>query len=107
LGGSGDNPTLTVPLTFGEAELGGEVTVPTLGGAPVTLRVPAGTTNGRTFRVKGKGARRKDGSHADLLVTVEVAVPTKLSAKAREAVEAFKAATADEDPRAGLLGAGE
>jgi molecular chaperone DnaJ len=106
-GRSGDNLTLTVPVTFAEAALGGEVKVPTLGGAPVTLRVPAGTTNGRTFRVKGKGARRKDGSHADLLVTVEVAVPTKLSAKAREAVEAFKAATADEDPRAGLLGAGE
>jgi molecular chaperone DnaJ len=109
-GRSGDNLTLTVPVTFAEAALGGEVKVPTLGGSPVTLRLPAGTTNGRTFRVKGKGARRKDGSqssHGDLLVTVEVAVPTKLSAKAREAVEAFRSATADEDPRAGLLGGGE
>ena len=93
-----------MPVTFAEAALGGEVKVPTLGGAPVTLRVPPGTTNGRTFRVKGKGARRKDGSHADLLVTVEVAVPSKLNAKAREAVEAFRDATSDDDPRAGLLG---
>lgn len=102
-GRSGDNLTLTVPVTFAEAALGGEVKVPTLGGAPVTLRIPPGTSNGRTFRVKGKGARRKDGTHGDLLVTVEVAVPGKLSAKAREAVEAFRAATADDDPRAGLL----
>ncbi len=106
-GRSGDNLTLTVPVSFAEAALGGEVKVPTLGGSPVTLRVPAGTTNGRTFRVKGKGVRRKDGSHGDLLVTVEVAVPSKLSAKAREAVEAFRAATAGDDPRAGLLEAGE
>ena len=105
-GRSGDNLTLTVPVTFAEAALGGEVKVPTLGGAPVTLRIPAGTANGRTFRVKGRGVRRKDGSHADLLVTVEVAVPTKLSATARDAVEAFQKATADEDPRAGLLGNG-
>ena len=102
--------TSTVPVTFAEAALGGEVKVPTLGGAPVTLRIPPGTANGRTFRVKGKGARHKDASqssHGDLLVTVEVAVPTKLSAEARDAMEAFRAATADEDPRAGLLGAGE
>jgi molecular chaperone DnaJ len=106
-GRTGDNLTLTVPVSFAEAALGGEVKVPTLGGAPVTLRIPAGTTNGRTFRVKGKGVRRKDGSGSamgDLLVTVEVAVPTKLSGKARQAVEAFRDATADDDPRAGLLG---
>lgn len=105
-GRKGDNLTLTVPVTFAEAALGGEVKVPTLGGAPVTLRIPAGTANGRTFRVRGKGVPRKDGSgtaRGDLLVTVEVAVPTKLSAKARTAVEAFRDATAGEDPRAGLL----
>ncbi len=105
-GRKGDNLTLTVPVSFAEAALGGEVKVPTLNGTPVTLRVPAGTANGRTFRVKGKGVRRKDGTAADLLVTVEVAVPGKLSGKAREAVEAFRDATAEEDPRAGLLGDG-
>jgi molecular chaperone DnaJ len=72
----------------------------------VTLRLPAGTASGRTFRVRGKGVPRKDGSRGDLLVTVEVAVPTKLSPAAREAVEAFREATAGEDPRAGLLDRG-
>ena len=102
-GRSGDNLTMTVPVSFAEAALGGEVTVPTLGGAPVTLRLPAGTANGRTFRVKGKGVARKDGSRGDLLVTVEVAVPSKLTPAARAAVEAFREATGGEDPRAGLL----
>jgi molecular chaperone DnaJ len=101
-GRAGDNLTLTVPVTFAEAALGAELTVPTLGGAPVTLRLPAGTTNGRTFRVRGKGVPRPDGSRGDLLVTVEVAVPTKLSPAARAAVEAFRDATAGEDPRKGL-----
>jgi molecular chaperone DnaJ len=102
-GRSRDNLTLTVPVTFPEATLGGEVKVPTLDGAPVTLRLPPGTANGRTFRVRGRGVPRKDGTRGDLLVTVEVAVPTKLSGAARKAVESFRAATADEDPRAGLL----
>jgi molecular chaperone DnaJ len=105
-GRTGDNLTLTVPVTFAEAALGAEVKVPTLGGPPVTLRLPAGTSNGRTFRVKGKGVRRKDGSMGDLLVTVEVAVPGKLSAKAREAIETFRDATSGEDVRAGLLETG-
>jgi molecular chaperone DnaJ len=102
-GRSADNLTLTVPVTFAEAALGGEVKVPNLTGAPVTLRIPQGTSNGRTFRVKGKGVPRKDGTRGDLLVTVEVAVPGRLSSAAREAVEAFRAATAGEDPRLGLL----
>jgi molecular chaperone DnaJ len=101
-GRSGDNLTLTVPVTFAEAALGGEVTVPTLNGSTVTLRLPPATANGRTFRVRGKGATRSDGTKADLLVTVEVAVPTKLTSEARSAVEAFRDATAGEDPRAGL-----
>ena len=102
-GRSGDNLTLTVPVSFAEAALGAEVTVPTLDGGPVTLRLPSGTANGRTFRVRGKGAARKDGTRGDLLVTVQVAVPTKLAPEARSAVEAFRDATAGEDPRAGLL----
>ena len=102
-GRSGDNLTLTVPVSFAEAALGAEVTVPTLDAGPVTLRLPSGTANGRTFRVRGKGAPRKDGTRGDLLVTVQVAVPTKLAPEARSAVEAFRDATAGEDPRAGLL----
>ena len=103
-GRKGDNLTLTLPVTFPEAALGAEIKVPTLGGSPVTLRLPPGTANGRTFRVKGRGAPRKDGTRGDLLVTVDVVVPAKLAGKGRDAVEAMRDATADEDPRAGLLG---
>ena len=102
-GRTGDNLTLAVPVTFAEAALGGAVRVPTLDGSPVTLKIPPGTSNGRTFRVKGRGVTRKDGSRGDLLVTVEVAVPAKLNSAARSAVEAFRDATAGEDPRAGLV----
>ncbi|MBO0652241.1 molecular chaperone DnaJ [Streptomyces triculaminicus] len=98
-----DNLTVTVPVTFVEAALGGEVKVPTLGGPPVTLKLPAGTPNGRTMRARGKGAVRKDGTRGDLLVTVEVAVPTDLDDKAREALESYREATAGEDPRAELF----
>ncbi|MBV2365133.1 molecular chaperone DnaJ [Streptomonospora nanhaiensis] len=101
-GKSGDNLTITVPVTFPEAVLGAEVRVPTLNGLPVTVKIPPGTPNGRTFRVRGKGATRRDGTTGDLLVTVEVSVPQSLSGEAREALEKFRAATADQDPRSGL-----
>jgi len=89
-------------VTFVEAVLGTTISVPTLGGSPVSLKLPAGTPSGRTFRVLGKGVRRKDGTTGDLLVTVEVAVPQKLSDEARTALERF-AAAAPHDPRAGLF----
>ncbi|WP_069768301.1 MULTISPECIES: molecular chaperone DnaJ [unclassified Streptomyces] len=98
-----DNLTVTVPVTFTEAALGGEIKVPTLGGPSLTLKLPPGTPNGRTMRARGKGAVRKDGTRGDLLVTVEVSVPKDLSGKARDALEAYREATADEDPRAELF----
>ena len=99
----GDNITITVPVTFTEAALGGEISVPTPRGGSVTLKVPAGTANGRTMRVKGKGMRRKDGTNGDLLVTIEVAVPQKLSSEAKEALEAYALQTSDHDPRKDLF----
>ena len=98
-----DNLALTVPVTFAEAALGANVTVPTPRDGTVTLKVPPGTTSGRTFRVKGKGITRKDGSRGDLMVTVEVAVPQKLSAEAKAALEAYAQSTADHDPRHELM----
>ena len=95
--------TLTVPVTFPEAALGAEVKVPTLGGAPVTLRIPPGTANGRIFRVRGRGTRRKDGTTGDLLVSVNVEVPQRVDGAAREALEKFRQATVGEDPRSALL----
>ncbi len=61
-GRSGDNLTVTVPVTFAELTLGAEVKVPAHRGAPVTVRIPPGTANGSKFRVSGKGVRRKDGT---------------------------------------------
>jgi len=100
---SGSNLLVTVPLTFPEAALGAEIKVPSHRGMPVSLRIPAGTPNGRTFRVRGKGVRRKDGTYGDLLVTVNVQVPHELGDKARDALENFRNATAGPDPRAEVL----
>jgi molecular chaperone DnaJ len=100
---TGDSLMITVPVTFPEAALGAEIKVPTLRSEPVTVRIPPGTPNGRTFRVRGRGANRRDGTKGDLLVTVEIAVPGKLDGKARKALEQFRSATAGEDPRGGLL----
>jgi molecular chaperone DnaJ len=52
----------------------------------VTLKVPAGTPAGKTFRIKGKGAP-KSGGHGDLLVTVEIDVPGKLSKEQKQLLE--------------------
>ncbi|MFB9311571.1 molecular chaperone DnaJ [Nocardioides plantarum] len=100
---SGDNLTLDVPVSFDEVALGAEIKVPTLNGAPVTLRIPAGTPNGRTFRVRGRGATKADGTRGDLLATVQVHVPAVLDQAAREAVEAYREATAGKPLRAGLF----
>jgi molecular chaperone DnaJ len=105
-GRKGDNLTLEVPVSFDEAALGAEIKVPTLGGAPVTLRIPPGTPNGRVFRVRGRGVPRKDGAKGDLLVTVAVQVPATLDERTREAVTAYREARHGEDPRAGLFQAG-
>jgi molecular chaperone DnaJ len=102
-GRKGDNLTITVPVSFDEVGLGAEIKIPTLGGAPVTLKVPAGTPNGRTFRVRGKGARKADGTHGDLLATVEVQVPAHLDEAARQAVEAYREATSGQPLRANLF----
>jgi molecular chaperone DnaJ len=97
----GTNLRVTVPVTFAEAALGATVEVPTLDGATVRVKVPAGTPSGRTLRVKGRGVRTTKAT-GDLLVTVQVVVPQKLSKAAREAVEAFAAETDGHDVRADL-----
>src|SRR5690606_2500024 len=96
-GRKGDDLTLTVPITFVEAVRGVNLRVPTLDGA-VTLRVPPGTPSGRTMRVRGRGVRRRDGQAGDLLVTVEVTVPPRLSPEAQRALDEY-AASAPPAPR--------
>jgi molecular chaperone DnaJ len=95
-GRKGEDLTLTVPITFAEAALGATVTVPTLDGS-VSLKVPAGTASGRTLRVRGRGVPGKLRS-GDLLVTVEIAVPVRLTPGQRKVIESL-AEEMDEDPR--------
>ena len=103
-GRKGDNLTLVVPVTFPEAALGADIEVPTLNGPRVRLRIPAGTPNGRTFRVRGKGVRKANGDHGDLLVTVDVQVPSSLSAEAEAALRHYADVAGSGNPRAGLFG---
>jgi molecular chaperone DnaJ len=91
--------TLELPVTYSEAALGANVQVPTLNG-PVTMKVPAGTPNGKTFRLKGKGAPKR-GGHGDLLVTVNVEVPRKLSRAEKDLLRRL-AEQEKESPRARL-----
>ncbi len=98
----GNNLRVKLPVTFTEAALGATIEVPTLGGDPVKLRVQAGTPSGRVLRVKGRGVHTAKVT-GDLLAEVQVAVPSHLSAKAKEALEAFAEAMPDENPRADLL----
>jgi molecular chaperone DnaJ len=100
-GRKGDNLTLTLPVTFPEAALGTTVKVPTLDGGGVSVKIPAGTASGRVLRVRGKGVTKRDGKSGDLLVTVEVAVPTKLTDEAKQALETYAAAQPD-NPRSHL-----
>jgi len=81
--------TLELPVSFPEAALGANVRIPTLNG-PVTLKIPAGTGNGRTFRVRGKGPPTPQGGMGDLLVTVRVDVPTKLSREQKDLLKQLR-----------------
>jgi len=98
----GNNIRVSVPVTYAEAVLGATILVPTLGGEPVKLKVAPGTPNGRVLRVKGRGVvtAKHEG---DLLATVEIAVPSHVSDKAKKALEEFEGLLPDEDPRAELL----
>ena len=91
-GRRGNDLTVTVPVTFAEAALGGEIDVPTLDGPSVTLRLKPGTQSGSRHRVKAKGIETKQAT-GDLIVTVDVVVPTELSEEQRAAVEQFAQAT--------------
>lgn len=98
----GNNVRITVPVAFDEAALGAQIDVPTLDGATVKVKVPEGTPSGRTLRVRGKGITTPKGT-GDLLVTVQVVVPQRLTGAAKDAVRAFAEATADADVRGNLM----
>jgi curved DNA-binding protein len=96
---NGADLTREVPVTLGEALLGGEVDVPTLVGR-VLLKIPAGTQSGQTFRLTGKGMPRLKGDGSgDLLAKVKVILPGKLEGRQQKAAEEFVRAIAQPNPR--------
>lgn len=97
----GDDIRIHLPVSFDEAVLGTTVQVPTVHGEKVRIKIPAGTTSGRTLRLKGHGVRRK-AAQGDMLVVVDVQVPQELPEEAVQAVKAYAEATRDVDPRGDL-----
>jgi len=95
----GSSIRLELPITIYEAILGGKVRVPTLDGA-VELAIPANTSGGRTFRLKGKGLPDKQGK-GDLLATVRIVLPEEADAELEELMQKLRE-SAPYDPRKGL-----
>ena len=93
----GDDIYIDLPVTVGEAIRGAQVEVPTIQG-PVRARIPAGTQGGQTFRVTGKGVKKKSGGNGDHYYRVQVMVPREAPAEAVEQIESQYAA----NPRANL-----
>ena len=85
----GDDLLCDVPISFVQAALGAEVEVPTLG-APVAVKIPAGSQNGAVFRLKGRGVKNVQGyGQGDLLARVQVEIPTRLNAEQKGKLEEF------------------
>ena len=94
----GENIHINVPVTFTEAALGADISVPTIDGDDVKVRLAPGTQNGKTLRVKGRGVK-KGVNAGDLMVSIEVQVPQRIDGKAKKALEDFDEATKGENPR--------
>ena len=94
---------MNVPVTFSEAALGAKVQVPTPEG-PVTLKVPAGSEDGKLLRIRGRGAPKLSGSgKGDVLARIRIDVPKKLTKAEREALEQLQK-TERGNPRERLFG---
>ena len=93
-----ENIHVTLPITFAEATLGADISVPTLDGDEVTVRIAPGTPSGRTLRVKGRGVK-KGLNAGDLMITLDVAIPQRVDGAAKKAIEDFAKATNDFNPR--------
>jgi molecular chaperone DnaJ len=101
-GRDGDHLRIEVPITFGEATLGATIEVPTIDGDVVKVKVPPGTPGGKVLRVKGRGVRG-GAALGDLLVELQVAVPSHLSGAAKAHLEKLMSSLPKENPREDLL----
>ncbi|MCI9889177.1 DnaJ domain-containing protein [Micrococcales bacterium 31B] len=101
----GNDLRMTVPVGFDEAVLGATISVPTFDGGTLKLKVPAGTKAGQVLRAKGRGVGSITGSGApgDLLVTLSIATPQNLTPDMKAALEAWRTAVGDANPRDGLV----
>lgn len=98
----GENLHITVPVSFAEAALGADISVPTIEGDEVKVRINPGTQNGKTLRIKGRGVK-KGVNAGDLMATIEVQVPQRVDGKAKKALEDFAEATKNEDLRSEFM----
>jgi len=86
----GDDLVVEVPVSFAAAALGDKVEVPTPDG-PVSLKIPAGSEDGKLLRIKGRGAQKLNGSgKGDVLASVRIQVPKRMNKKERELLEELK-----------------
>jgi DnaJ-class molecular chaperone len=97
-----DNILVDVPVTFGEAALGGKIEVPTIDGA-AAMTLPPGTQGGQKLKLTGKGfPSSKTGRRGDQVVTIRVAVPKNITERARTAIQEVEALY-KESPRKGMM----
>ena len=96
-----NNLLMTLPVTFTEATLGADITVPTMSGEDVKVRLAPGTSNGKKLKIKGHGIHRNH-EQGDLILTIDVQVPQRVDGKAKQALEDFAEATKEFDPRVDL-----
>jgi DnaJ-class molecular chaperone len=96
----GDDLVAALPITAPEAALGATIEVPTLRGK-VSMKIPPGTSSGRTFRLPGYGMPRlKGGGNGDQLVSVRIVMPADIRPEEKELYERLKALRS-ESPRGG------
>jgi DnaJ-class molecular chaperone len=92
---------MDLPLTLGEALLGGQVSIQTLDGRTLLLTIPPATQNGRVIRLAGQGLPRADGTRGDLRVRANVVLPQTLDEEGRRLARALVDHIDQPDPRAG------
>jgi len=97
----GDNLELSLPVTIGEAALGTKIDVPTPHGT-VSLSIPPGSSGGRRLRLKGQGVKRPDGSAGDLLVVLQIKLPSHLDEESQTLLKSFSDRNPQPTVREGL-----